>query len=43
MAIGLTTDGETFKTNLSVKYGRKKLYDNESIVVEGFKQKKIKV
>ena len=43
MAIGVTTDGESLKTTVSVKSGRKKLYDNEAIVVEGFNQKYIKV
>ena len=43
MAIGVTTDGESLKTTVSVKSGRKKLYDNEAIVVEAFKEKYIKV
>jgi hypothetical protein len=43
MAIGVTTDGESLKTTVSVKSGRKKLYDNEAIVVEAFKEKHIKV
>ena len=43
MAIGVTTDGESLKTTVSVKSGRKKLYDNEAIVVEAFKAKHIKV
>tara|TARA_B110001454_G_scaffold217592_1_gene243319 strand:+ start:2392 stop:2730 length:339 start_codon:yes stop_codon:yes gene_type:complete len=43
MAIGVTTGGESLKTNVSVRSGRKKLYDNEAIVVEAFKQKHIKV
>ena len=43
MAIGVTTDGESLKTNVSVKSGRKKLYDNQALVVEAFKEKYIKV
>ena len=43
MAIGVTTDGESLKTTVSVKSGRKKLYDNEAMVVEAFKEKHIKV
>ena len=43
MAIGVTTGGESLKTTVSVKSGRKKLYDNEAIVVEAFKSKHIKV
>jgi len=43
MAIGVTTGGESLKTTVSVKSGRKKLYDNEAIVVEAFKEKHIKV
>ena len=43
MAIGITTGGESLKTTVIVKSGRKKLYDNEAIVVEAFKQKHIKV
>ena len=43
MAIGVTTDGESLKTTVSVKSGRKKLYDNEAMVVEAFKEKYIKV
>ena len=43
MAIAVTTDGESLKTTVSVKSGRKKLYDNEAIVVEAFKEKHIKV
>ena len=43
MAIGVTTDGESLKTTVSVKSGRKKLYDNDAIVVEAFKENYIKV
>ena len=43
MAIAVTTDGESLKTTVSVKSGRKKLYDNEAMVVEAFKEKYIKV
>ena len=43
MAIAVTTDGESLKTTVSVKSGRKKLYDNEAIVVEAFKENYIKV
>ena len=43
MAIAVTTDGESLKTTVSVKSGRKKLYDNDAIVVEAFKEKHIKV
>jgi len=43
MAIGVTTGGESLKTTVSVKSGRKKLYDNEAMVVEAFKENYIKV
>ena len=43
MAIVVTTDGESLKTTVSVKSGRKKLYDNEALVVEAFREKHIKV
>ena len=43
MAIAVTTDGESLMTTVSVKSGRKKLYDNEALVVEGFREKHIKV
>ena len=43
MAIGVTTGGESLKTTVGVKSGRKKLYDNEAMVVEAFKEKHIKV
>ena len=43
MAIAVTTDGESLKTTVNVKSGRKKLYDNEALVVEAFREKHIKV
>ena len=43
MAIAVTTDGESLKTTVSVKSGRKKLYDNQALVVEAFREKYIKV
>ena len=43
MAIAVTTDGESLKTIVSVKSGRKKLYDNQALVVEAFREKYIKV
>ena len=43
MAIGIQTDGEALKTTVNVKSGRKKLYENVAIVVEGFREKYIKV
>ena len=43
MAISVTTGGESLKTTVSVKSGRKKLYDNEAMVVEAFKEKYVKV
>ena len=43
MAIAVTTDGESLKTIVSVKSGRKKLYDNQALVVEAFREKHIKV
>jgi hypothetical protein len=43
MAIGITTGGESLKTTVGVKSGRKKLYDNEAMVVEAFKGNYIKV
>ena len=43
MAIAVTTDGGSLKTTVSVKSGRKKLYDNEAYVVEAFREKHIKV
>ena len=43
MAIVVTTDGESLKTTVSVKSGRKKLYDNQALVVEAFREKYIKV
>ena len=43
MTIAVTTDGESLKTTVSVKSGRKKLYDNQALVVEAFREKYIKV
>ena len=43
MAIVVTTDGESLKTTVNVKSGRKKLYENQALVVEAFKEKHIKV
>ena len=43
MAIAVTTDGESLKTTVNVKSGRKKLYDNQALVVEAFREKHIKV
>jgi hypothetical protein len=43
MAIGSESGGSVLKTTVSVKSGRKKLYDNDAIVVEAFKEKHIKV
>ena len=43
MAIGIQSDGESLKTSVSVKSGRKKLYDNVAHVVEAFREKHIKV
>jgi len=43
MTIAITTDGESLKTTVSVKSGRKKLYDNQALVVEAFREKHIKV
>ena len=43
MAIAVTTDGESLKTTVNVKSGRKKLYDNRAMVVEAFREKHIKV
>ena len=43
MAIAVTTDGESLKTTVNVKSGRKKLYENQALVVEAFKEKHIKV
>ncbi|SVC83377.1 uncharacterized protein METZ01_LOCUS336231 [marine metagenome] len=42
--ISATRDsGEFLKTTVSVKSGRKKIYDNEAYVVEAFREKHIKV
>ena len=43
MAVTITTDGESLKTTVSVKSGRKKLYDNQALVIEAFREKHIKV
>ena len=43
MAVTITTDGESLKTTVNVKSGRKKLYDNQALVVEAFREKHIKV
>ena len=43
MTVTITTDGESLKTTVNVKSGRKKLYDNEALVVEAFREKHIKV
>jgi len=43
MAVTITTGGESLKTTVNVKSGRKKLYDNEALVVEAFREKHIKV
>jgi len=38
-----TRDFKTIETTVSVKSGRKKLYDNRAMVVEAFREKHIKV
>ena len=43
MAIDIQSDGESLKTIVNVKSGRKKVYENDAIVVEGFREKYIKV
>ena len=43
MAIASESDGSILETTVSVKSGRKKLYDNKALVVEAFKEKYIKV
>ena len=43
MAIDIQSDGESLKTIVSVKSGRKKLYENIAHVVEAFHEKYIKV
>ena len=43
MAIGIQSDGESLKTTVNVKSGRKKLYENIAHVVEAFREKYIKV
>ena len=36
MGIGVQSDGSSLETTVSVKSGRKKLYENKATVVEGF-------
>ena len=43
MGIGVQSDGSSLETTVSVKSGRKKLYENKATVVEGFNEKHIKV
>ena len=43
MAIGIQSDGESLKTTVNVKSGRKKIYENVAHVVEAFREKHIKV
>ena len=43
MAIGIQSAGESLKTTVNVKSGRKKLYENIAHVVEAFREKHIKV
>ena len=43
MAIGIQSDGESLKTTVNVKSGRKKVYENAAYVVEAFRDKYIKV
>jgi len=43
MAIDIQSDGESLKTTVNVKSGRKKLYENLAHVVEAFHEKYIKV
>ena len=43
MAMDIQSDGESLKTTVSVKSGRKKLYENLAHVVEAFHEKYIKV
>ena len=40
---GSQSDGESLKTTVNVKSGRKKVYENEAYVVEAFREKYIKV
>ena len=41
--VTVTRDVKTIETTVSVKSGRKKLYDNRALVVEAFREKYIKV
>ena len=41
--VTVTRDVKTIETTVSVKSGRKKLYDNRAMVVEAFREKYIKV
>ena len=43
MGIGVQSDGSSLETTVSVKSGRKKIYENKATVVEGFNEKHIKV
>ena len=43
MAISAQSDGESLKTTVNVKSGRKKVYENAAHVVEAFRDKYIKV
>ena len=43
MGIGVQSDGSSLETTVSVKSGRKKLYENKATVDEGFNEKHIKV
>ena len=43
MAIDIQSDGESLKTVVKVKSGRKKVYENQAHVVEAFREKYIKV
>ena len=43
MAISAQSDGESLKTTVNVKSGRKKVYENAAHVVEAFRKKYIKV
>ena len=41
--VTVTRDLKTIETTVSVKAGRRKLYDNRAMVVEAFREKHIKV
>jgi hypothetical protein len=41
--VTVTVDNKSLETTVSVKSGRKKLYDNRAFVVEAFREKYIKV